>query len=258
MQKKCRVIAIANQKGGIGKTTTAVNLVTALKDMGYKTLLIDTDGQRNSSDTCKAKIDGEATLYDLLFENEPVENCIQHTELTDIIASDPILKEPDRKFPSDSSRTFVLKEACEPIIDKYDFIIIDTPPALGVVLSNVLTFATEVIIPVTCDRYGMIGIGDLNQTIKAAQKYTNRDLIVSGILLTMYKERTTLAKEITEALPGVVEKFNTKVFETKIRASEACRQSPSAQTSVIRYAPNSTTAKDYMELAKEIANGGIK
>lgn len=157
----CRVIAVANQKGGIGKTTTAVNIAFDLAEMGKKVLLIDTDGQCNSTDTCRAKVDGTATLYDLLFEQEKPEECIQHMEKLDIIASDKLLKNPETKFPDDATRLFTMRDACEDIREQYDFIIIDTPPTLGCMLSNALTFADEVVIPVTCDRYGMEGISDL-------------------------------------------------------------------------------------------------
>ena len=136
-----RVIAVANQKGGIGKTTTAVNIAFDLAEMGKKVLLIDTDGQCNSTDTCRAQVEGVATLYDLLFENERASDCIQHMEKLDVIASDKLLKNPETKFPDDATRLFTLCDACEEIREQYDFIIIDTPPTLGCMLSNALTFA---------------------------------------------------------------------------------------------------------------------
>lgn len=248
----CRVIAVANQKGGVGKTTTAVNVSAILNKNGKRTLLIDTDGQCNSTDTCRAEVNGKATLYDLLFEHEPAENCIQKTEVTDIIASDPLLNDSERKFPSDGSRLFLLKEACESILDTYDYVIIDTPPNLGCMLSNSLTFADEVIIPVTCDRYGMQGIDELYKTISAAKKYTNRNLKVSGILLIKYHANTVLCREISEGLPEVSKMFGTTVFNTKIRESEACKKSQTARMSVVDYAKSSTTAKDYTAFCDEL------
>lgn len=248
----CRVIAVANQKGGIGKTTTAVNIAFDLAEMGKKVLLIDTDGQCNSTDTCRAKVDGTATLYDLLFEQEKPEECIQHMEKLDIIASDKLLKNPETKFPDDATRLFTMRDACEDIREQYDFIIIDTPPTLGCMLSNALTFADEVVIPVTCDRYGMEGISDLYVTINATKKYTNRDLRVTGVLLNKYKERTTLCREISSALPEVLEMFDTKVFETKIRECEDCKKAQSARMGVQEYNPECTTAKDYWMVCEEI------
>ena len=248
-----KVIAIANQKGGVGKTTTAVNLSAVLSKKGFKVLLIDTDGQCNSTDSCQAKVDGVATLYDLLFEREDSKECIQKvTDHLDIIASDPLLADSESKFPNDGSRNFIMREAIEKLRDSYDYMIIDTPPVLGCMLSNALTFADEVIVPVTCDRYAIQGIDDLIKTISNAKKYTNPLLKVAGILLIKYHANTNLSKEIIDGLPQILESFNTKVFETKIRESESCRKSQAAQMSVIDYAPKSTTSIDYISLCDEI------
>ena len=247
-----RVIAVANQKGGIGKTTTAVNIAYDLADMGMKVLLIDTDGQCNSTDTCRAQVEGGATLYDLLFEQEQPEECVQHMEKLDVIASDKLLKNPEKRFPDDATRLFTMRDACEKLRDQYDYIVIDTPPSLGCMLSNALTFADEVVIPVTCDRYGMEGISDLYVTINATKKYTNRDLRVTGVLLNKYKERTTLCREISEALPKVLEMFHTTVFDTKIRECEDCKKAQSARMSVQEYNPKCTTAQDYWKVCEEI------
>lgn len=248
----CRAVAVANQKGGVGKTTTAVNIAYDLAAMGKKVLLIDTDGQCNSTDTCRARVDGVATLYDLLFEHEKPEECIQHMEAIDVIASDKLLKNPETKFPDDAGRLFTMSGACEGIRQMYDFIIIDTAPTLGCMLSNALTFADEVVVPVTCDRYGMEGINDLYLTIDAAKRYTNPSLRVTGVLLNKYKERTTLCREISNALPEVLEMFGTKVFETKIRECEDCKKAQSARMGIQEYNPECTTAKDYWMLCGEI------
>lgn len=247
-----RVIAVANQKGGIGKTTTAVNVAYDLAMMGKKVLLIDTDGQCNSTDTCRAVVEDTATLYDLLFEKEKAEECVQHMDKLDMIASDKLLKNPEKRFPDDATKLFTLRDACEDIRDSYDFIIIDTPPSLGCMLSNALTFADEILIPVTCDRYGMEGIQDLYITINATKKYTNRNLRVTGVLLNKYKERTTLCREISSGLPEVLKMFDTTVFDTRIRECEDCRKAQSARMCVQEYNPNCTTAQDYWQLCKEI------
>lgn len=250
-----RIIAITNQKGGVGKTTTAVSLATGLAKKGFKTLLIDTDSQCNSTDTYKAQTVDTATLYDLLFEGEKVVECIQHTEVGDIIASDPLMQQAEQKFPNDNSRSFILREKCEELNGIYDFIIIDTPPTMGVILANVFTYADEVIIPVTCDRYGLAGIDLLQTSISSAKKYTNPKLRTLGMVLIKYAERLNLCKEIKEGLPKVAETMNTKVFETKIRESVSCRESQSARQSIYEYAPKCTTALDYMELCEEILKG---
>lgn len=247
-----RVIAVANQKGGIGKTTTTVNIAFDLAEMGKKVLLIDTDGQCNSTDTCRAKIDGVATLYDLLFEKEKAVECIQHMEKLDVIASDGLMKNPETKFPDDATRLFTMRDACEDIREDYDFIIIDTPPSLGCMLSNALTFADEVIIPVTCDRYGMVGINDLYMTINAIKKYTNRSLCVTGVLMNRYKERTTLCREISSELPAVLKLFETTVFDTRIRECEDCKKAPAVRMGIQEYNPKCRAAQDYWNLCEEI------
>jgi len=249
------VIAITNQKGGVGKTTTAVSLSTGLAQQGYKTLLIDTDSQCNSTDTYRAIVEDTATLYDLLFEGEKAVDCVQHTQAGDIIPCDPLMEGAEQRFPNDNSRSFILREKCEELKSLYDYIIIDTPPTMGVILSNVFTYANGVIIPVTCDRYGLAGIDRLCQTISSAQRYTNSSLKILGLVLIKYSERLNICKEISEGLPEVAETLKTKVFETKIRESVSCRESQSARQSIFEYAPTSTTAQDYISLCAELTKG---
>lgn len=250
-----RIIAVANQKGGVGKTTTAVSVATGLERMGYKTLLIDTDSQCNSTDTYRALTKDTATLYDLLFEGEKAKDCIQKTEVGSIIPCDTLMREAEQRFPNDNSRSFLLRERCEELEKLFDFIIIDTPPTMGVILSNVFTYANEILIPVTCDRYGLAGIELLSQTITSAKKYTNQGLKVLGMALIKYSERLNICKEINEGLPAVAAMLNTKVFDTKIRESVSCRESQSSRQSIYEYAPASTTAQDYESLCKEMTKG---
>ncbi len=250
-----RIIAVTNQKGGVGKTTTAVSLATGLQKIGFNTLLIDTDSQCNSTDTYRAKVEDTATLYDLLFEGEKAVDCIQETEVGSIIPCDPLMREAEQRFPNDNSRSFILREKCEGLENMFDYIIIDTPPTMGVILSNVFTYATEIIIPVTCDRYGLAGIELLSQTIASAKKYTNQNLKMLGMVLIKYAERVNLCREIKDGLPQVAEILNTKIFNTMIRESVSCRESQSARQSIYEYAPSSTTAKDYMSLCEELVRG---
>lgn len=250
-----RIIAITNQKGGVGKTTTAVSVATGLMKQGYKTLLVDTDSQCNSTDTYRAVTKDTATLYDLLFENEKAVSCIQHTEVGDIIPCDPLMQQAEQRFPNDNSRSFIMREKLEELEGLYDFIIIDTPPTMGVILSNVFTYAGEIIIPVTCDRYGLAGIEQLVQTISSAKKYTNPNLKILGIVLIKYSDRLNICKEINEGLPSIAENLKTKVFESKIRESVLCRESQSAKQSIFDYSPTCTTALDYKDLCIEILKG---
>ncbi len=246
-----KIIAITNQKGGVGKTTTAVSLSAGLSKLGKKVLLIDTDSQCNATDTFNAKIDNQATIYDLLFENKPAEECIQQTPICDIIASDPLMKFAEIKFPNDASKFYILKEKMENIVN-YDYIIIDTPPAFGSVLSIVLTYATDIIIPISSDRYGLAGVDALNKTIENIRKYTNNNLKIFGLLLIQHNERLNITKEMMRSMPIVIDALNTKLFDTKIRQSVSMRESQASKKTIFEYNETSTPAQDYLSLCKEI------
>lgn len=249
------IIAITNQKGGVGKTTTAVHLAAGLKQKGYKVLLIDTDAQCNATDTYRAHVDGYCTLYDLLCAGEDAKSCIQHSLSGDIIASDPLIAEAERKIPDDSSRFFLLKEKLEPILDNYDFVVIDTPPALGVILQNVLTVSDEIIIPLSCDRYALQGLDQLISTINSAKKYVNPRLNIKGLLLIKYAKNQKLSKEISDKLVPLSEELGTVVFDTKIRETAACRMAQSHRMTLFEYEKGSNTSIDYMKLIDEYLGG---
>lgn len=249
-----KVIAVCNQKGGVGKTTTATTMAAALQLKGYKVLLIDTDPQGNSTDTYRAAVTDTATLYDLLFENEPVGECVQKTEHGAIIAADPLLKEADKHLDGVSG-AYRLKERLEPIREDFDFILIDTPPTLGVLLTNALTAADEVIIPVTADRYGVQGLSQMQETISDIKKYTNPGLKIGGLLLVKYTWRTRLSRALHSALKEIAVQFDTVVYKTTIRESTKTREAQTERMSLFEYAPKSTTALDYTEFVNEFLKG---
>lgn len=252
-----KVIAIGSQKGGIGKTTSAISLATGLAKLGFKTLLIDNEPQRSATRTYRAKVENTATLYDLLFEDEKAVDCIQHTPVGDIIPGDPLLNGADQRFPIDGSRNFLLREKCAELKEIYDFIIIDTPPGLGVILTNALTFADELIIPTSFDDYAIGGISDIAQTCESVKKYTNPNLKVRGILVTRY-EGLKLDRNIEEIMPAVTEALDTELLKPFIRKSVMLRESQAARQSIFTYAPKCTTALDYMEICNMIVEEANK
>ncbi len=247
-----KIIAIANQKGGVGKTTTSVSLASGLNRMGKKTLLIDTDSQRNSTTTYNALSEGVATLYDLLFCGEDLENCIQKTEAGDIIASDSMLEGAESKFPTDAGRNYLLREKCQELKEKYDYIILDTPPKLGVILTNVLTFADDVVIVLTPASYARDGMGALYKTVEAAKKYTNPALSIRGILVNMYYQNQVMSRKLDAELQDISELFHTKIYQTKIRGCTACPKSQDAGMTIYKYESDSSAAQDYMMFCREL------
>lgn len=254
-----RVITIANQKGGIGKTTTAVALASTLRKKGYKTLLIDADVQCNSTDTYRAQTEGVATLYDLVVEDEPcpVEEAIQHTASGDIIAADPGLEEAERKLNS-ADMFFKIQDVVKSLEGTYDFIIIDTNPSVNRMLQNSITAATEVIIPITADRYSFKGLSQLTMTIKKIQQRLNPKLRVSGLLLVKFDERAILNRDLRASLDDIAQKIGTKVFKTYIRQSVKCREAQAVQMTMLEYAPMCTTQQDYESFVSELLDEEVK
>lgn len=246
-------IAIANQKGGIGKTTTALCLTAGLINRGYKVLLIDTDPQKSATSVYGAREEDTCTLADMLFSNTPASECIQKTALGDIIASDSLLKEAETRIPNDVDRFYYLKDTCKCIEDEYDYIIFDTPPGNGVLLGNVLSCADSVIMPITCDRFGIQGMIDFYNSMCSYKKRINPGIHISGVLIIKYKGRQSLTQSLEEAtIPEIAAQIETKVYETKIRESVKCQESQVYGKSLFEYAPNSTTAIDYNMFIEEL------
>lgn len=244
-----QIIAIANQKGGVGKTTTALALATGLLKRGRRVLLVDLDPQTNATDNYKAKIEGEGTLYDMLVHDET--DVIQTTPIGDIIAGDPLLKDAVKQLEGVSA-PFKLRKGLDKIKDRYDYIVLDTPPTLSVLLTNALTAADHVVVPLTSDRFGLQGLVQFKETVTDVREYTNPKLNVSGLLLVKYNGRANLAKAAAAELPTYAEMLNTKVFDTKIRESIKAREAQAARQSLFDWAPGSTTAEDYNQFVDEL------
>ena len=248
------VITIANQKGGIWKTSTATALASILNSKGLKTLLIDADPQGNSTDTYRGISKDKPTLFDVILDLEdplPANEAIQKTESGDIIASDPLLKEADIKFPSDGEEYFRLKDALENLTG-YDYVVIDTAPADNKLLKNCLVASDYVVIPVTPDRYAIQGLSELSHTISTQQKRNNKNLLIAGLLMIRYKSRQTLSKEVESTLQRISEQMHTTVFDSKVRDSTMVQKAQAARVPLISYASASPVADDYRSFTNEL------
>lgn len=246
-----KIIAITNQKGGVAKTTTACNLAAGLQKRGYKVLMVDTDSQRNSTAVYRAQTDGVATIHDLLFTRgvDPMV-CVQHTEIGDIIASDSLMEKDDANL-NGLKESIMLKKALVPFMDLYDFIILDHNPGQGGVLTNVLTAAEEIIIPMQADGFSADGAADMAERISSVKELTNHNLRVAGVLITFYNGRTRSARSFLEQKEALERLFDTKLFEVKIRRCQALADANDRCMSVFDYEPSCNGATDYNELIDE-------
>ena len=248
-----KVIAIINQKGGVGKSTTAQAIGAGLILRGFSVLFVDLDAQGNLSYTMGADTRGYNALG-VLERPETIRDEIQHTPSGDIIASSPKLAGAD-KLIEDTGKEYRLKEALDSLHGEYDFIIVDTPPALGVLTVNALTACTGAIIPAQADIYSLQGVAQLNGTIEAIKRYCNPGLSVMGIVITRYNGRATIRREIAETLEKVAGQLHTKLYETKIRECISIVEAQTKRKPIYLYAPRSNASKDYHALVDEILKG---
>lgn len=248
------VLAIINQKGGIGKTTTAEALTAGLTLKGYKVLAIDLDAQMNFSRTAAAEHDSPTAL-DVLTGEATAADAIQPGSFCEIITGDRNINRLE-KMIQDTGKEYRLQEALAPIKKQYDYIVIDTPPALSLLTINALTACTGVIIPAEADIYALEGITALADTIATIKKYTNPALKIKGILLTKYSDRTILSRDLAKAAEQVAAKLKTKLFKATIRNAVAIKEAQVMKRSIFDYAPKSKVAADYMAFIDELLEGG--
>src|SRR5574344_238035 len=246
-----KVVSIANQKGGVGKTTTAVNLSTILAKKGKKVLMIDTDPQGNATSGLGIDKDVNFSVYDVIINDVEIENTIQQTIVKnlEVCPSNINLAGAEVELVSMMSREQRLKEKIDCLKDKYDYIIIDCPPSLGLITLNAFTASDSVLIPVQCEYYALEGLGQLINTINLVKKHLNSNIKVEGVVLTMFDSRTNLSSQVGEE----VEKyFGNKVFQTIIPRNIRLSEAPSYALPINLYAPDSKGAETYKKLAKEL------
>jgi len=247
-----KIIAIANQKGGVGKTTTSVNLAASLGVLEKKVLLIDADPQANATSGLGLDVDTiEKGTYQILEHTVNPEDAILETSApnVDIIPAHIDLVAIEIELVDKDSREYMLKKAMDNLVSKYDYILIDCAPSLGLLTLNALTAANSVIIPIQCEYFALEGLGKLLNTIKSVQKIHNKELDIEGLLLTMYDSRLRLSNQVVEE---VQKHFSEMVFKTIIQRNIRLSEAPSYGESIINYDAASKGASNYLSLAHEI------
>ena len=244
-----QTIALLSRKGGAGKSSTVSAIAAGLNKRGYRVLVCDVDGQANTSYIMRAA-DGP-TLYDVLIGAAPVSEAIQHAETGDIIPASQELDMSEVRMTGEK-REFRLKEALETVKDSYDFIVLDTAPAFGVLTINALAAASGVVIPVQADVWSLTGLQQIGELVGATRRSINPSLAVYGLLLTRFNSRSVLSRDLTEAFNKAAAQMGTRLFSASIREGVSVKEAQVRRQDLFSYAPNSNPAKDYSAFVDEL------
>ena len=245
-----KIIVISNQKGGVSKTTTTHSLGAGLGIKGYKVLLIDLDPQANLTDNAGIDCYNVNSIYEVMKNKVDIKEAIIETKYFDIIPASLELASADLEFTA-TGKEWILKEKIKGIKEDYDYIIIDTPPALGILTINAFTSADEVIIPTNASIFASSGIIQLYNSIETVRKYTNPDLIIDGILFTRFNERTIISSDIEAITKVISEQIKTKVYTTKIRNSIKIEEAQANRQDIFSYSKDNNISIDYMDFIEE-------
>ncbi|MEM1485293.1 AAA family ATPase [Oscillospiraceae bacterium PP1C4] len=251
-----KVISIATQKGGVGKTTTSGALAAGLSKKGFKVLAVDMDPQSNLSFSMGADTETCATVYNIMKGEVKTQYAIQHTDIADVIASNVLLSAIELEF-TDKGREFLLREALQPIMEQYDYIVIDSPPGLGILTVNALTASDCVIVPMLSDIFSLQGLTQLYETVEHVKKACNPQLSIAGILLAKYNPRTKLSKEVRGTVELITKDLGIPLLDTYIRNCINLSEAQSLQYNMLEYAPSCTGVQDYIALVDELIERGL-
>ena len=246
-------IAVACEKGGVGKTSIAINLSAILHNRGFRVLLIDCDMQANATDSCGCQFEGETSLFDVLFEGASVSEALQvGNGGFSVLVGDSLLRECEARLSADVTLLGVLRQRLEAVESDFDFIILDTPPGLGNWLVSCLMCADYILTPVSCDRYSLIGLSQMSATLAKIKGSFGREVKMLGVAVVRYNPRLKVSKGIMQTLERAADEMGTKVFDATIREASIVRECQALRQSLIDYAPSAGVVSDYEDLTNEI------